>query len=74
MVNQYDSKIILPGGLRQDFLQAMQLYGADAAHSQMRSTGLSCTHTNYGNTAPNTQTGKDAVHVFYIMVIIPRGI
>ena len=74
MVNQYDSKILLAGGVRQDFLQAMQLYGTDASHSQMRCTGLSCAYADYGNTAPDTQAGKDVVHIFCVMVIIPRGI
>ena len=74
MVNQYDSKILLAGGLRQDFFQAMQLVGADAAHGQMRCTGLSGAHANYSNTAPDTQTGKDAVHIICAMVIIPRGV
>jgi len=73
-MNQYDSKIPLPGGLRQDFFQAMQLDGADAAHGQMRCTGLSRAHANYGNTAPDTQTGKDVVQIFCARAIIPRGV
>ena len=74
MVYQQDSEIFLAGGLRQNFLEAMSLYGTDAAHSQMRRTGLRCAHANYGNTAPDTQAGKDAVHIFDVMVIIPRGV
>ncbi len=74
MVYQQDSEILLPGGLRQNFLEELHLYGTDAAHSQMRRTGLRCAHTNYGDTAPDTQAGKDAVHIFDVVAIIPRGI